>query len=66
MPITIGNNGAITQAAGANYKQMTLAEFTEGSGRGANAGFRYTTKGAAELAEKFHLGAEVHFKVPLR
>ena len=66
VPITIGNNGTITQAAGANYKQMTLAEFTEGSGGGANAGFRYMTKGAAELAAKFHLVAEVHFKVPLR
>ena len=66
MPITIGNNGAITQTAGANYKQMTLAEFTEGSGGGANAGFRYTAKGATELAAKFHLGAEVHFEVPLR
>ena len=66
VPITIGNNGAITQTAGVNYKQMTLAEFTEGSGGGANAGFGYMTKGAAELAAKFHLGAEVHFKVPLR
>ena len=66
MPITIGKNGAIAQTAGANYKQMTLPEFTEGSTSGANAGFRYTTKGAAELAAKFHLGAEVHFEVPLR
>ena len=66
VPITIGNDGAITQTAGANYKQMTLAEFTEGSTGGANAGFGYTTKGAAELVAKFHLGAEVHFEVPLR
>ena len=66
VPVTIGNNGAITQTAGANYKQMTLAEFTEGSTGSADAGFRYTTKDAAELAAKFHLGAEVHFEVPLR
>ena len=66
VPITIGNNGAVTQTAGANYKQMTLAEFTEGLGGGANDGFRYTTKGVAELAAKFHLGAEVHFEVPLK
>ena len=66
VPMKIGNNRALTQTAGANYKQMTLAEFTEGSGGDANAGFGYMTKGAAELAAKFHLGAEVHFEVPLR
>ena len=66
VPITSGNNEAIAQTARANYKQMTLAEFTEGSGGSANAGFGYTTKGAAELAGKSHLGAEVHFEVPLR
>ena len=45
---------------------MTLVKFTEGLGGGANAGFRYTTKREAELAAKFHLGAGVHFEVPLR
>ena len=66
VPITIGHNRSITATAKANYKQIALAEFTEGSTGGASAGFRYMTKGAAKLALKFHLGAEVHFEVPLK
>ena len=42
------NNGIIGPAAGANYHQITEAQFTGGTG--ANVGYRYTTKGASQLA----------------
>ena len=56
--------GAITPTTGANYKQITLAQFTWG--QCANNNFRYTTRGATALAARFHGGQEVHFEVPLR
>ena len=65
LSITINTaTGAITPTVGANYKQMTQAQFT--GGKSANNNFRYTTRGAAALAAKFHVGQEVHFEVPLR
>ena len=65
LPITINKaTGAIGATAGVNYKQITQAQLTGGTG--ANNNFRYTTKGAAAFAAKFHQGQEVHFEVPLR
>ena len=65
LPITINAaTGAITGRVGANYKQITKAQFT--GGQGANNQYRYTTRGAAALAARFHGGQEVHFEVPLR
>ena len=63
--ITINTaTGGIEATAGINYKQITQAQLTGGTG--ANNNFQYTTKGAAALAAKFHQGQEVHFEVPLR
>ena len=63
VPITIGNNGAITATADMNYKKIKEAEFTGGTG--ANNQFRYTSKGAAELSAKFNNGTEFQFEVLL-
>ena len=43
---------------------MTQAEFTGGTG--ANAGYAYTSTGAAKLTNKFNNGQELQFEVPLR
>ena len=64
VPITIGNNGAITATAGANYKEITEVQFTGGTG--ANNNFAYTSSGAAKLTERFNNGQELQFVVPLR
>ena len=64
VPIWIGNDGAITATAGADYKKIKEAEFTGGTG--ANNQFWYTSKGAAKLSAKFNNGAELQFEVPLR
>ena len=64
VPITIGNNSAITATAGANYKQITRTQFINGSA--PNATYTHTTSGAAKLADKFNAGAEVQLEVPLR
>ena len=52
-PITGGGN---------NYQTIQRTKFLEGTAGQPNAGFRYTTKGAAALSDKFNNGAEVHFK----
>ena len=64
VPITIGNTGAITATAGADYKRITEVQFKNGTD--ANANYAYTTSGAAKLADKFNNGAEVQLEVPLR
>ena len=64
VPITIENDGTINATAGTNYKTMTRAHFTGGTG--ANAGYAYTSQGATKLTDKFNNGAEVQFEVPLR
>ena len=65
LPITINAaTGAIEATAGVNYKQITQAQLTGGTG--ANNNFQYTTKGAAASAAKFHQEQEVHFEVALR
>ena len=65
LPITINAaTGAITLTTGANYKEITKAQFT--GRQGANNQYRYTTQGVAALAVRFHRGQEVHFEVPLR
>ena len=58
--------GAMQPIAGNehDYRRITETAFKEGTG--INADFRYTTKGAAALSDKFNNGAEVHFQVPLR
>ena len=64
VPITIGNSGAITATAGADYKTITEAQFTGGTE--ANDNFAYTSAGAAKLTKRFNNGQEVQFEVPLR
>ena len=54
VPITIANDRTIAATAGANYKQMTRAQFIGGTAGEANANFAYTTKGTAKLADKFN------------
>ena len=49
-----------------DYRRISQTHFTEGTAGEINADFRYTTKGAAALSDKFNNGAEVHFQVPLR
>ena len=63
MPISIAAaTGVITPTTGANYKIMTQAQFTEGTG--ANNQFQYTSKGAARLAASFNNGAVQHLSTP--
>ena len=62
LPITIGTNGAITSTTGANYKEITEAQFTGGTG--VNNNFAYTSAGAAKLTKRFNNGQEL--QVPLR
>ena len=64
VPITIANDGTISATAGTDYKTMTRAHFTGGTG--ANAGYAYTSQGATKLTDKFNNGAELQFEVPLR
>ena len=64
VPITIGNNGAITATAGADYKTITEVQFTGGTG--ANNNFAYMSAGAAKLTKRFNNGQELQFEVPLR
>ena len=64
VPITIANDGTINATAGTDYKTMTRAHFTGGTG--ANAGYAYTSQGATKLTNKFNNGAELQFEVPLR
>ena len=64
VPITIGNNGMITATAGANYKTITKAQFTGGTG--VNNNFTYTSSGATKLTKRFNNGQELQFEVPLR
>ena len=54
VPITIGTNGAITVTTGANYKEITKAQFTRGTG--ANNNFAYTSAGATKLTKRFNNG----------
>ena len=62
LPITINAaTGAITPTTGANYKQISQAQFT--GGQDANNDLRYTTRGAPALVTRFHGGQEVHFEV---
>ena len=64
MPITIANDSTINATARTDYKTMTRAHFTGGTG--ANAGYAYTSQGATKLTDKFNNGAELQFEVPLR
>ena len=64
VPITIGNNGAITATTGADYKTITRVQFIGGTG--VNNNFAYTSAGAAKLTERFNNGQELQFEVPLR
>ena len=66
VPIAPDANGVMQPIAGdANdYRKIQRTPFMEGTD--INAGFRYTTKGAAALSDKFNNGAEVHFQIPLR
>ena len=64
VPITIGNNGAITATTGANCKEITKAQVTGGTG--ANNNFAYMSASAAELTKRFNNGQELQFEVPLR
>ena len=59
--ITIGTNGAITATTGANYKEITKAQFTEPKNN-----FAYASAGAAKLMKRFNNGQELQFEVPLR
>ena len=67
VPVAPDANGIMQPIAGAqnNYQTIQRTEFLEGTAGQPNAGFRYTTKGAAALSDKFNNGAEVHFQVPL-
>ena len=65
MPIAITRaTGVITPTTGVNYKTMTQAQFTQGTG--ANNQFQYTSKGVPRLAASFNNGAVQHSEVPLR
>ena len=64
VPIAINNDGTISATAGTDYKTITQAEFTGGTG--ANAGYAYTSTGAAKLTNKFNNSQELQFEVPLR
>ena len=52
VPITTGNNGAITATTGADYKTITEVQFTGGTG--AHNNFAYTSVGAAKLTKRFN------------
>ena len=64
VPITIGNNGAITATTGADYKTITEAQFIGGTG--VNNNFAYMSAGAAKLTKRFNNRQELQFEVPLR
>ena len=64
VPITIGNNGAITATTGAGYKTITRVQFIGGTG--ANNNFVYMSASAAKLTERSNNGQELQFEVPLR
>ena len=49
-----------------DYRRISQTHFIEGTAGEINRDFRYTTKGAAALSDKFNNGAEVHFQIPLR
>ena len=68
VPVAPDADGVMQPIAGGgnNYKTIQQDEFLQGTAGQPNAGFRYTTKGAAALSNKFNNGAEVHFQVPLR
>ena len=66
VPVAPDADGVMQPIAGVDYKTITRTEFLEGTGGQPNAGYRYTTKGAASLSDKFNKGEEVHFQVPLR
>ena len=67
VPVAPDADGVMQPIAGGgnDYKTIQRDEFLEGTAGQPNAGFRYTTKGAAALSNKFNNGAEVHFQVPL-
>ena len=64
VPTTIENNVAIIATTGADYKTITEAQSTGGTG--VNNKFAYTSAGAAKLTKRFNNGQELQFKVPLR
>ena len=66
VPVAPDADGVMQPIAAVDYKTITRTEFLEGTGGQPNAGYRYTTKGAASLSDKFNNGEEVHFQVPLR
>ena len=66
VPVAPNADGVMQPIAGVDYKIITRTEFLEGTGGQPNAGYRYTTKGAASLSDKFNNGEEVHFQVLLR
>ena len=67
VPVAPDDDGIMQPIAGGgnNYQTIQRTEFLEGNTGKPNAGFRYTTKGAAALSDRFNNGAEVHFQVPL-
>ena len=67
VPVAPDADGVMQPIAGGGNDYKTIRdEFLEGTAGQPNAGFQYTTKGAAALSDKFNNGAEVHFQVPLR
>ena len=66
VPVQPDADGVMQPIAGVDYRTITRMEFLKGTAGQPNAGFRYTTKRAALLSDKFNNGAEVHFQVPLR
>ena len=67
VPIAPDADGVMEPTAGGgnDYRTIQRTHFLEGTAGQPNAGFRYTTKGAAALSDKFNNDAEVHFQVPL-
>ena len=67
VPVAPDADGIMQPIAGGgnDYKTIQRDKFLEGTAGQPNAGFRYMTKGAAALSDKFNNGAEVHFQVPL-
>ena len=60
VPVAPDADGVMQPIAGGgnNYKTIQRDEFLEGTAGQPNAGFRYTTKGAAALSDKFNNIAE--------
>ena len=66
VPVAPDADGVMQPTAGGgnDYQTIQRTHFLEGTAGQPNANFRYTTKGAAALSDKFNNGAEVHFQVP--